>query len=116
MRFFTTILVLLLISSVLIGCSAIPGKNEGGTLSKKQVLELNPDADLFELDGKVYKTGVDWIEEEELTKGEQIGEISNGMANKLPIGAKVFAPEERRDILIVEYDGKEKRYLLQVGE
>ena len=116
MRLFLTFLIILLIPSILIGCSGIPGKNEGGTLSKKQVLKLYPDADIFEFDGKVYKTGIDWMEEEDLTKGEQIGEISEGMANKLPNGAKIFAPEERRDILIVEYDGKEKRYLLQLGE
>ncbi|SDM68126.1 hypothetical protein [Sediminibacillus halophilus] len=116
MRLFSTILILLLIPSILISCSSSPGKNEGGTLSKNQVLKLNPDADLFVLDGKVYSTGIRWVEEEELTKGEQIGKISEGMASKLPIGAKIFAPEERRDILIVEYDGKEKRYLLQVGE
>ncbi|QKY69383.1 hypothetical protein [Lentibacillus sp. CBA3610] len=116
MRLFSTIPILLLIPSILIGCADIPGQNEGGTLSKKQVLKLDPDADFFEYDNKVYKTGVDWIEDEELTKGEKIGEISEGMANKLPVGASIFVLKERKDILIVEYDGKEKRYLLQAGE
>ncbi|QHE54232.1 hypothetical protein GS400_07020 [Pontibacillus sp. HMF3514] len=93
-----------------------PGEGMGGTLSKEQVLKGNPDADLFEFQGKVYKTGVNWIEERDLTKGEQIGVISGGMATKLPNGAKIFVPKERRDILIVSYKGKEKRYLLMLGE
>ncbi|MHA6261528.1 hypothetical protein ACXYMX_16835 [Sporosarcina sp. CAU 1771] len=116
MRLPLTIVILLCIPIFLIGCNVSPGHNLGGALSKKQVLKLNPDADIFEFDGSVYKTGVDWIEEEKLTKDEQIGEISEGMATKLPVGAKIFSPKERRDILIVEYDKKEKRYLLQVGE
>ena len=116
MRLLSTILIIFLIPFILIGCSGGPGQNEWGVLSKEQVLKLNPDADIFEFDGRVYKTGIDWIEEEELIKDEQIGEISEGMANKLPVGAKIFSSKESRDILIVEYDGKEKRYLLQVGE
>lgn len=116
MRLFTIALIMLFIPTILIGCTGSPGQNEGGRLTKEQVLKLNPDADIFEFNGKVYKTGVDWIEEEELTKDEQIGEISEQMANKLPVGAKIFASKERNEILIVEYDGKEKRYLLQVGE
>lgn len=116
MRLFSVTLMLLFIPLILMACTGSPGQNEGGYLSKKQVLKLSPDADIFEYNGKVYKTGVDWIEEEELTKGEQKGKISKGMANKLPIGAKIFAPKEREDILIVEYNEKEKRYLLQVGE
>ncbi len=116
MRLLSTVLIIFLIPFILIGCSGGPGQNEWGVLSKEQVLKLNPDADIFEFDGRVYKTGIDWIEEEELIKDEEIGEISERMANKLPVGAKIFSSKESRDILIVEYDGKEKRYLLQVGE
>ena len=57
-----------------------------------------------------------WIEEEKLTKGDVIGEITEGMSNHLPIGAKIISTLERGDILIVEYDEIENRYLLQVGE
>ncbi|MYL47738.1 hypothetical protein GLV94_19040 [Virgibacillus halodenitrificans] len=116
MRLISVTLMLLFIPLILTACTGSPGQNEGGYLSKKQVLKLSPDADIFEYKGKVYKSGVGWIEEKELTKGEQIGKISEEMANKLPTGAKVFAPKERKDILIVEDNGKEKRYLLQVGE
>jgi len=45
----------------LIGCTGSPGQNYGGTLSKKQVLKLDPDADIFEFENQVYKAGVDWI-------------------------------------------------------
>ncbi|WP_236687166.1 hypothetical protein [Ornithinibacillus californiensis] len=106
--------LLILIILFVGGCS--PGHGEGGALSKKQVLKLYPDADLFEFDGYVYKTGVDWIEDEELTKDEQIGVISEGMANKLPVGSKIFSVKEKKPILIVEYNGLEKRYLIQLGE
>ncbi|MGD7044590.1 hypothetical protein [Jeotgalibacillus proteolyticus] len=116
MRFFSIALILLFIPTILIGCGSSPGQGEGGYLSKEQVLKLYPYADIFEYNGQVYKTGVDWIEDENLIKEEQIGEISEGMANKLPVGAKIFAPKERRDILIVEYNGEEKRYLVQLGE
>lgn len=96
--------------------SQSPGEGMGGVLSKEQVLKETPDADLFEFEGKVYKAGVDWIDERDLTKGEQIGVISEDMATKLPKGAQIYAPKERRDILIFSYDGKEKRYLLMLGE
>lgn len=110
------ILILLLIPSILAGCETKPGQNYEGVLTKNQVLKLDPDADIFELEDAVYKTGVEWIEKEKLTREKQIGEITEGMANKLPNGAKIYAPKERKDILIVEYNGKEKRYLLQLGE
>ena len=96
MRIFSTILIVFLIPLLLKGCIANPGQNNGGYLNKEQVLKLNPDADFFVYDGKVYKTGVDWIEDEELTKDERIGEISEGMANNLPVGAKIFEPNERK--------------------
>ena len=116
MRVLSIILIVFLNLSVLAGCTTSPGQNLGGALTKKQVFKLDPDADIFEFEGEVYRTGTDWIEEEELTKGEQIGEITEGMANKLPVGAKIFAPKERRDILIVDNNGKEIRYLVQLGE
>ncbi|KYC89896.1 hypothetical protein B4102_3903 [Heyndrickxia sporothermodurans] len=36
------------------------------------------------------------------------------MANKLPIGAKIYSAKERGDILIAEYNGEEKYYLALV--
>ncbi|AXI11182.1 hypothetical protein CUC15_13925 [Oceanobacillus zhaokaii] len=112
-------LVLFIIS----GCS-----NEGETttvtsdsIDAEEVLTLNPDADIFQYDGVIYETNIDWVEELPLTKDVQIGEIKtkndsntdfkDEMANKLPVGAKIFSAKERGDILIVELEGEILKYL-----
>jgi hypothetical protein len=86
-----------------------------------EVLKLDPYADIFQYDGVIYKTNIDWIEELSLTKDIQIGEIKtkndestdfkDEMANKLPIGTKIFSAKERGDILIVELEGAVLKYL-----
>ena len=108
------------------GCS-----NEGETttvidsIDAEEVLTLNPDADIFQYDGVIYSTNIDWVEELSLTKDVQIGEIKtkndsntdfkDEMANKLPVGAKIFSTKERGDILIVELGGEVLKYLA-IGE
>ncbi|WP_153733379.1 hypothetical protein [Sporosarcina obsidiansis] len=109
-------LSLIALCFLLTACTTSPGQNKGGYLTKEQVLEIHPDADYFEFQNGVYVTGIDWIEDELLTKDGEIGKNTEGMSNHLPVGAKIIAPKERRDILIVEYDELEKRYLLQLGE
>jgi hypothetical protein len=93
----------------------------------KEVLTLDPKADIFLWNNTVYKTNIDWVEELPLTKSKELGEITsisvstkdhhykNGMANKLPIGAKIYTAEERKDVLLVEKDGKLFKYL-GIGE
>jgi len=108
--------ILLLMVFILVGCTGVPGENSSGYLTKEQVLIENPEADYFEMNDKVYVTGIEWIGEVELTQHEFIGEIKDGMASDLPVGTKITAPKERRDILIVNDDGIEKRYLLMLGE
>ncbi|WP_231495888.1 hypothetical protein [Paucisalibacillus sp. EB02] len=91
------------------------------SIDAEEVLTLNPDADIFQYDGVIYETNIDWVEELSLTKDVQIGEIKtindsntdfkNEMANKLPIGAKIFSAKERGDILIVELEGEILKYL-----
>lgn len=118
-----------LIASALLmisGCS-----NEGETttvtidsIDAEEVLTLNPYADIFQFDGVIYETKIDWVEELSLTKDVQIGEIKakndtntdfeDEMSNKLPIGAKIFSAKERGDILIVESEGETKKYLALV--
>ncbi|TQR15527.1 hypothetical protein [Psychrobacillus soli] len=81
----------------------------------------NPNADIFQWEGLIYQSNIDWVDEIKLTKHELVGEVggisdnkkqfSNGVANKLPIGAKIFSAKERQDILIVEYDENSKKYL-----
>ncbi|TMU85216.1 hypothetical protein FGG79_15180 [Bacillus sp. BHET2] len=101
---------------------------QGGTttvsrenIDAAEVLTLDSDADIFQYDGVIYKTNIDWVEELSLTKDVQIGEIQakndtntdfkNEMSNKLPVGTKIFSTKERGDILIVESEGKIKKYL-----
>ncbi|MFD2630001.1 hypothetical protein [Oceanobacillus kapialis] len=106
------LIVTLLASLIITGCA-----NYGGQLTRNQVLQLDPEADLIELeDDSIYKHGVEWIEEKDLTKGEKIGVIKKGMATKLPVGAIIYEVNESYPILMVEYEGETKRYLLAQGE
>jgi hypothetical protein len=107
----------------------ITGCSNGGETTKvsidhinaEEVLRLDPDADIFQYDGVIYKTNIDWVEELSLTKDVEIGEIKtknvtntdfkDEMANKLPVGAKIFSAKERGDILIVEVEGEILKYL-----
>ncbi|WP_226646118.1 hypothetical protein [Mesobacillus subterraneus] len=91
------------------------------SIDAEEVLTLDPNADIFQYDGVIYKTNIDWVEELSLTKDVQIGEIKtrndtntdfkDETANKLPVGAKIFSAKERRDILIVELEGELLNYL-----
>ncbi|MBT2641880.1 hypothetical protein J7I80_06565 [Bacillus sp. ISL-41] len=120
-KFYHVLLALALFS--ITGCS-----NGGETtrvsidrVDAEEVLKLDPNADIFQYDGVIYKTNIDWVEELSLTKDVQIGEIKtindanadfkDEMANKLPVGAKVFSAKERGDILIVEFEGEILKYL-----
>lgn len=107
----------------------ITGCSNGGETTKvsidrinaEEVLSLDPDADIFQYEGVIYKTNIDWVEELSLTKDVQIGEIKtkndtdtnfkDEMSNKLPVGAKIFSAKERGDILIVEVEGEILKYL-----
>lgn len=108
----------------IIGCSIEGGETITVTIDSidaKEVLTLDPDADIFQYNGVIYKTNIDWVKELSLTKDVQIGEIKtknetdkdfeNQMSNKLPVGAKIFSAKERVDILIVEFEGESLKYL-----
>lgn len=88
---------LIIATTFLMACHQYPGEGYEGALTVNQVLELNPDAKYFEFNNRVY-TKVNWAKDLQLTKCEQIGEIEKGMSNHLPIGTKIFAPKERRDL------------------
>lgn len=91
------------------------------SIDAEEVLTLDSDADIFQYDGVIYKTNINWVEELSLTKDVQIGEIKtkndantnfkDEMSNKLLVGTKIFSSKERGDILIVESEGKIKKYL-----
>ena len=124
--FVLTIFVLLFV----VGCSnsSNTGKIEVHTTENpdaKEILTLDPEADIFQFDGVIYQSGIDWVEELTLTKDEQVGEIKtrnaadtnfeNEMSNKLPVGAKIFSTIEKEGpILLVESEGELLKYLALV--
>ena len=121
-RFFFLVLISVL-SFTSIGCS-----NEEETTTEtfdsidaEEVIRLDSDADIFQFDGVIYKTNIEWVEELTLTKDSQIGEIKtrnekdtnfkDEMSNILPAGTKIFSTKERDDVLGAEIDGELRKYL-----
>ena len=123
-RLFFALVVLILLTAV--GCSKSLDKGETevhttGNPDAEEILTLDPEADIFQFEGVIYKTGIDWVDELSLTKDKQVGEIKmrndrdtsfeDEMANKLPVGAKIFSTMEKEGpILLVESEGKVLKY------
>ena len=123
-RLFFGLIIFVLLTSV--GCtnSADKGKIEvhtTGNPDAKEILSLDPEADIFQFEGVIYQTGIDWVEELTLTKGEQVGEIKtrndtdtnfeDEMSNKIAVGAKIFSTMEKEGpILLVESEGEILKY------
>lgn len=122
--FLSLVLFVLFIAS---GCSNLSdrGKIEVHTTENpnaEEVLNLDPEADIFQFNGVIYQTRIDWVEELNLVKDEEIGEIKtknetntnfeDGMSNKLPVGAKIFSVKEKigGPILLVELEGEIYKY------
>ena len=120
-KFIPTLLIISLF--FISGCSSI------GTyisVSKhpdaKEVLRLDEDANIFQWEGIIYQSEIDWVNELDLEKREPIGEITasftnendelfkNGMATVIPIGTKIYSTSED-GILMIEYNGEEKYFL-----
>jgi hypothetical protein len=65
---------------------------------------------------------LEWVQEKEFSKGEQIGKITKTtnkshqfkscVASKLPVETKTFRANDGTSILIVEYNNKEVIYML----
>lgn len=126
-RLFLGLVMFVLLTAV--GCSNSSDKgkvevHETENPNAEEVLKLDPEADIFQFNGVIYQTGIDWVEELTLTKGEQEGEIKtkndtgtnfkDEMSNKLPVGVKVFLVKEKEEIggpiLLVESEGKLYKY------
>lgn len=121
--FFGLIILVLLIA---VGCSDSSDQNKTevhtiGNPDAEEILTLDPEADIFQFEGIIYKTGIDWVEELTLTKDEQVGEIKSRndtdtnfedeMSNKLPVGAKIYSTIEKEGpILLVESEGEILKY------
>ncbi len=126
---FNSVLFILVTFTMLItvisGCSNSSPKQQSVHATKNpdanEILELQPDADIFQWESLIYMTDIDWVEELELTKDMQIGEVANntvnpndftnGTANKLPVGAIIFSVKENGGFLIVEHNQKQKKYM-----
>lgn len=124
MKYKLLIIFLFSLSIFLAGC----GNNNKVIINKsvapsaEEELKENKDADIFMLNDTVYKANIEWVNKLSLTKNKEIGEIEsnytfksndlfkNKMATKLPIGSKIFSTNERKDVLIVEEKGVEKKY------
>ena len=123
-RIFLGMVVLILLTAF--GCSNSANTDktevhETANPDAEEILTLDPEADIFQFDGVIYKTGIDWVEELTLTKNEQVGEIKkrndtdtifeDEMSNKLPIEAKIFSTKEKEGpILLVESEGRVLKY------
>lgn len=124
---FLTLSVFILLTAVGCSNSSITSTTETHTTENpdaKEILTLDPEADIFQFDGVIYQTGIDWVEELTLTKDEQVGEINtrndtdtnfeDDMSNKLPVGSKIYSAKEAEEvggpILLVESEGKLFKY------
>ncbi|MEK3980773.1 hypothetical protein MKY37_17225 [Psychrobacillus sp. FSL K6-2836] len=117
MRYNTISLLLLLL---LAGCS-----QNLGNPTARDVIKENEDADIFQWnDGLVYSNAanIEWIQELELTKGEELGEITgqtnkkwlfkDGVATQLPVGTKIYkANDDDTYKLIIELENTEIVYI-----
>ena len=124
---YLSLFVFILLTAVGCSNSSITRTAETDTTENpdaKEILTLEPEADIFQFDGVIYKTGIDWVEELTLTKDEQVGEIKtrndtdtkfvDDMSNKLPVGSKIYSAKEAGEvggsILLVESEGKLFKY------
>jgi hypothetical protein len=123
-------LIFILFIVVITGCNAEIsfGRNTGGNPTAEEVLKMNPNASILMYNNIIYQSGIDWVNELELTKDKQITKIieqrvdgndfDNGTANKLIAGTKIFSVKENNNngILIAETkDGDIRFYSLIEG-
>lgn len=117
---FKKLIVFFAVTLIFLGCSN-HDQVTIDSINAAEVLEINPDADIFQLNGIIYETNIDWVDQLTLTKDAQMGKIlinnetntnfKDGTANKLPVGTIIFSVKERDDIVIVEVNGELKKYL-----
>ena len=91
-----------------------------GNPTAEEILEMKKDADILQLNGAVYQTGMDWLDEEDVTKKEKVGQIESsstdgpsfedGTATHLPIGTSIYSVNENESVLLAEVDGEFIRY------
>jgi|SRR5690625_3425350 len=125
-----SLFLILFLSLVLVAC----GGNDGSEVEERtthnptpeEILSDDKDADIFVESNVVYMNAqnIEWVNEEEITAGEEIGEIKKQSDNseefedftatKLPVDTKIYEPEDDGIgglIYIVKTDDEEIRYL-----
>ncbi len=85
------------------------------------VLGEDSTADIFQLNDTIYESDVKWAEKTKVTKKKKVGEIKkmssdkndfdNGTATKLSKGTVIYSTKERKEILLVSFKGKLKKYV-----
>ncbi|WP_078598447.1 hypothetical protein [Evansella clarkii] len=120
------IFVVLLLSACNVQSSEDVEEEEYATSNPtaEEILSSSPDADIFMTEDIIYTYAedIDWVMELDLTLGEEVTEITNqtnnssefknGTATELPVGTKIYKPNEKRGaIYIAIVDGKEIRYI-----
>ena len=86
-----------------------------------EVLGEDSTADIFQFNDTIYKSNVEWAEKTEVTQNKKVGEIKrmnsdkddfdNGTATKLSKGTIIYSTKERKEILLVSFKGKLKKYV-----
>lgn len=121
-------LAVFFISFLLIACNeqTIKEHKENTTKGNPTVADIlleNTDADIFLLNGIVYKNAVDvaWVNEEELTLGKEVAvikkqtndaeEFTDGVATKLNVGTEIYESIGNGNIYIAVVKGEQIRYL-----
>lgn len=119
--------IVLFLSVIMVACSNQTTPKDSEIVidnpTPEEILTENENADIFVLNGIVYSNAetIEWVNEKELTLGDEIGEIKiqtnnsvdfeNYTATKLEVGTKIHETVEKGDIYIVKVDDKEIRYL-----
>lgn len=70
--------MMILIVFTVMGCSNSAIETEVHSTENpdaKEILTINPEADIFQFEGVIYQTGIEWVDALTLTKGEKVGEI-----------------------------------------
>lgn len=93
-----------------------------GNPTAEEIFEMEEDADILQLDEAVHQTGMEWLDEKDVTKKEKIGQITNsstegkafedGTATHLPVGTSIYSVNENESILLAEVDGEFVRYAI----
>lgn len=116
-------IISLIFLSFLTGCSQSVGNPKAS-----EIIKENEDADIFQWnDGLVYlnASNIERVQELELTKGEELGEITrqttnkwlfkDGAATQLPVGTKIYkANDDDTYNLIIELEEEEEEIVYEV--